>query len=185
MVYPIYVYGSSVLRRRAKDINPEYPGLKQLISDMFETMKISDGVGLAAPQIGLSIRIIVIDATEIEDDTDPSLKEFKKVIINPLILEEDGNKWIFNEGCLSVPNIREDVERRSRIRMRYHDENFKLHEEIFDGMKARIIQHEYDHLEGVLFVDRINPIRKRLINGRLREIAKGNVSTAYKIKTTV
>ncbi len=185
MIYPIYVYGTSVLRKKAKEIGPDYPGIKELISDMFETMKASDGVGLAAPQIGLSIRLIVIDASEISDDSGPGLKEFKKVIINPLILEEIGDKWTFNEGCLSLPNIREDVDRKSIIRLRYYDENFRLHEEEFDGVKARIIQHEYDHLEGVLFIDRINPIRKRLLNGRLKEIAKGNTETSYKIKISV
>lgn len=182
MVYPIYLYGTSVLRKRAKEIRPDYPDIKQLIEDMFETMKASEGVGLAAPQIGLSIRLIVIDASDIDDDNDPDLKEFRKVLINPEMLEENGDIWTFNEGCLSLPNIREDVDRKSVIRLSYYDENFRHHEEEFDGVKARIIQHEYDHLEGVLFIDRIKPIRKRLLNGRLKEIAKGNTSTKYKVK---
>ncbi len=183
MKYPIYVYGTPVLRKKAKEIGWDYPGLKELITDMFETMKISDGVGLAAPQIGLSIRLIVIDASEMEED-DPALKDFRKVFINPVIIEESGEKWSFNEGCLSVPNIREDVERHSVVHVRYQDEYFKWHEEIYDGVKARIFQHEYDHLEGVLFVDRISPLRKRLLNNRLKAITKGDVSTSYKIVAT-
>jgi peptide deformylase len=183
MVYPIYVYGTTVLRKRAKEIDRNYPGLAQLISDMFETMKFSEGIGLAAPQIGLSIRLIVIDASEMEDEEEPELKEFKKVLINPEILKETGDAWVFNEGCLSLPNLREDVERQSKIRLRYFDENFNPHEEEFDGVKARIIQHEYDHLEGILFVDRINPIRKRLLNSRLKAIARGDSSIHYKIRT--
>jgi peptide deformylase len=183
MIFPIYVYGTSVLRKRAKEIGTDYPELPQLIADMFDTMKISDGVGLAAPQIGLSIRLIVIDTSEIEDVNDPSLKDFRKILINPVILEENGIKWLFNEGCLSLPEIREDVERNEKIRLRYYDENFIMHEEEYDGVKARVIQHEHDHLEGVLFVDRINPIRKRLLNKRLKAISKGNVSTNYKIIT--
>ena len=184
MIYPIYVYGTTVLRKKAKEIDQNYPNLDQLISDMFETMKFSEGIGLAAPQIGLSIRLIVIDTSEMENEDDTSLKDFRKVLINPVILEEAGELWIFNEGCLSLPNLREDVERQSKIRIRYFDENFKLHEEEYVGVKARIIQHEYDHLEGILFVDRIKPIRKRLLNGRLQNIAKGLSSVHYKVRTS-
>jgi len=180
MVYPVYVYGTSVLRKRAKEISPDYPGLTKLIDDMFETMKVSDGVGLAAPQIGMSVRLIVIDAAEMEEEEE-SVKSFRKVLINPQILEERGEKWSFNEGCLSLPAIREDVLRHSVVRIRYQDENFQWHEEEYDGVKARIIQHEYDHLEGKLFVDRISPLRKRLLNKRLKAIASGAVSTAYKL----
>ena len=183
MVYPIYVYGTPVLRKRAKEVDRDYPNLDQLVSDMFETMKFSEGIGLAAPQIGLSLRIIVIDASEIEDEEDESLKDFKKVLINPVILEEKGVKWIYNEGCLSLPELREDVERYSGIRIRYFDEHFREHEEEYFGVKARIIQHEYDHLEGILFIDRIKPLKKRLLNGRLQAIAKGISSVHYKIKT--
>lgn len=185
MIYPIYVYGTTVLRKRAKEIDKNYPDLNQLIPDMFETMKYSEGIGLAAPQIGLSIRLIVIDSSGMdgEDENDASLKDFKKVLINPVILEESGDNWIFNEGCLSLPNLREDVERPSKIKIRYSDENFIQHEEEYDGIKARIIQHEFDHLEGILLVDRIKPIRKRLLNGRLQSIAKGITSVHYKIKT--
>ena len=183
MVYPIYVYGTTVLRKKAKEISPDYPGISELISDMFETMTASDGVGLAAPQIGFSIRLIVIDAAEMEDEDDPTLKDFRKIIINPVILEQSGEMWAYNEGCLSFPDIREDVVRHSKIRIRYYDENFTLHEEEYLGVKARIIQHEYDHLEGILFVDRIKPLRKRLLNGRLNAIAKGQATARYKIKT--
>ena len=183
MVYPIYVYGTSVLRKKAKEIKPGYPGLSQIISDMFESMKVSDGIGLAAPQIGLSIRLIVIDTSELEDEEDLTLKDFRKVLINPVLVHETGEKWSFNEGCLSLPNIREDVERHSQIRIQYYDQDFKFYDEEYDGVKARIIQHEYDHLEGILFVDRINPIRKRLLNGRLKALAKGISSAHYKIKT--
>jgi peptide deformylase len=183
MVYPIYVYGSSVLRKRAKEIDKDYPDLPKLIDDMFETMKFSDGIGLAAPQIGKSIRLIVIDAAEMESEEDPDIKNFKIVLVNPTILEESGEKWVFNEGCLSLPNLREDVERHPRIKVRYMDMNMNSHEETFDGIRARIIQHEYDHLEGILFVDRIKPLRKRLLNGRLKSIARGIADVHYKIKT--
>ena len=183
MVYPIYVYGTSVLRKKARVIKPDYPGLSQIISDMFETMKVSDGIGLAAPQIGLSIRLIVIDTSEMEDEDDLTLKDFRRVLINPVIVSETGEKWSFNEGCLSLPNLREDVERHAKIRIQYYDQDFSYHDEVYDGVQARIIQHEYDHLEGILFVDRINPIRKRLLNGRLQAISKGISSAHYKIKT--
>ena len=181
MVLPVYVYGMPVLRKKAREIEPDYEGLDQLIDDMFETMYFSDGVGLAAPQIGKSIRLIVIDATEIEDESDPSLKDFKIVLINPRILEEEGEKWEFNEGCLSLPNIREEVYRQSTIRLEYYDRDFNRHEEEFDGVKARIIQHEVDHLEGILFIDKIAPIRKRLLQKKLKEISKGQAEINYKI----
>ena len=181
MVLPVYVYGMPVLRKKAREIEPDYEGLDQLIDDMFETMYFSDGVGLAAPQIGKSIRLIVIDATEIEDESDPSLKDFKIVLINPRILEEEGEKWEFNEGCLSLPNIREEVYRQSTIRLEYYDRDFNRHEEEFDGVKARIIQHEVDHLEGILFIDKIAPIRKRLLQKKLKEISRGQAEINYKI----
>jgi peptide deformylase len=189
MVYPIYVYGSTVLRKIAKDIPQDFDGLDQLIEDMFETMAFSEGVGLAAPQIGKSIRLFCIDATRTENDDEEedgeeyeSLKDFKKAFINPQIIEETGSKWMFNEGCLSIPLLREDVERHSRIRIQYYDPDWNFHDEVYDGVKARIIQHEYDHLEGVMFVDRINPLRKKLIKGRLNAITKGKVDIDYKIR---
>jgi peptide deformylase len=181
MIYPIVVYGSPLLRRISKEIERDDPDLPQLIDDMFETMYVSDGIGLAAPQVGKSIRIFVIDGTAMAED-DPSLEGFKKVFINPEIIEESGEKWTFTEGCLSLPNIREDVIRQGHIRIKYFDENFDEHDEVYDGVKARIMQHEYDHLEGVLFVDKIAPLKRKMLKGRLNEIAKGKADAAYKTK---
>ncbi len=181
MVYPIVVYGSPVLRMVAKDITPEYPGLSQFIEDMFETMYKADGMGLAAPQIGRSIRIFVVDGTSLEEE-DPSMKDFKKAFINPKILELDGDPVLMNEGCLSLPKLREDVDRSNKVRIRYYDENFNAFDEVFEGLKARVIQHEYDHLEGVLFIDRIPPLRKKLLKGKLNDITKLKVDVSYKIK---
>jgi len=183
MILPVYVYGHPVLRKVASEITPEYPELKQLIKNMFETMRKADGVGLAAPQIGYSIRLIVIDATATASEEKPDLIDFKKVLINPQIINYEGEEWTYNEGCLSLPEIREDVNRPSKIRVRYFDENFDVFDQEFDGMRARIIQHEYDHIEGKLFVDRLNPIRRRLISGKLKLISKGKITPAYKIKT--
>jgi len=181
MILPVYVYGMPVLRKKSKEIEPDFEDLHQLIDDMFETMYHADGVGLAAPQIGKSLRLIVIDASEIEDENDPSLKDFKMVLINPRILEEEGERWEFNEGCLSLPNIREEVYRKPNIVVEYYDRDFNLHEEEFDGVKARIIQHEYDHLEGILFIDKVAPIRKRLLQSKLKAISKGQGEINYKI----
>ena len=188
MVYPIYVYGSKVLRKKTSDIPENYPGLKELIADMFETMKISDGVGLAAPQIGLPLRLFVVDGTDIEqskNEPKEDLSAFKIAFINPKITKLWGDLWTYNEGCLSVPTLREDIVRPSGVRIEYYDENFNFHTGEFDGIKSRVIQHEYDHLEGVMFVDRINPLKKRLINGKLNAISKGKVDITYKIKTPV
>jgi peptide deformylase len=182
MILPIYVIGTPVLRKVAEDITPGYEGLEQLLKDMEETMYHSDGVGLAAPQIGKSIRIFIIDASPMDED-DESLKDFKKVFINPKIVEFRGERSLFNEGCLSIPTIREDVERESEIRIQYYDENFKFHDEVFDGIRARIIQHEYDHLEGILFTDRLNPLKRRLLKGKLTSVSKGKVDVNYRIKT--
>lgn len=181
MIRPVYIYGSSVLRKVAQDITPEYPNIKELINDMFETMYHSDGVGLAAPQIGLSIRLFVIDATPFEED-DEEVKNFKKVFINAKIVERSGEKKLFNEGCLSIPNLREDVERYDVIRMQYLDENFEPHEEVFSGIRARIVQHEYDHLEGILFTDKVSPIRRQLLRNKLAGITKGRFSIDYKFR---
>lgn len=181
MVYPIVIYGSSVLRKVAEEIPKDYKGLPELVADMFETMEVSDGVGLAAPQIGKSIRLFVIDATPMAED-DPSLTGFRKAFINPKIVEESGPKWGYVEGCLSLPEIREEIERHSIVKIQYYDENFNLFEETYDGVKARIIQHEYDHLEGVLLVDRVAPLKKKLLKGRLTNISKGKVKAAYKTK---
>ncbi len=181
MVYPVIVYGSPLLRSVSKEISEDYDGLQKLIEDMFETMIVSDGVGLAAPQIGKSIRMFVVDASPMAED-EPSLEGFRKVFINPEIVEQEGEPWGFVEGCLSLPEIREEVSRPSDIRIQYFDENFNYHDEKYDGIKARIIQHEYDHLEGVLFIDLLSPIKKKLLKGKLSNIAKGKVAAAYKTK---
>ena len=181
MVLPVYVYGHSLLRKKAEEIEENDPELKELIDNMFETMYHADGVGLAAPQVGFSKDIFIIDATPMEED-DPSLKDFKKVFINPEILEQSGEEWSYNEGCLSLPTIREDIDRLSNVKLSYYDENFNHHVEEFDGIQARIIQHEYDHLQGKLFIDYLNPLKKRLLSKRLKAISEGNVDIAYKIK---
>ena len=182
MKFPIVAYGDPVLRRRATAIEPdEYPHIKELIDNMFETMYAARGVGLAAPQVGLSMRLFVIDATVFADE-EPDLKDFKKVFLNATMLDEDGDEWSFNEGCLSIPDIREDVCRCPVIRLSYYDENWKHHEETFRGMAARIIQHEYDHIEGKLFTDKLSPLRKRLIEKKLNDISKGIVDVEYKMK---
>jgi peptide deformylase len=182
MVLPVYIYGQPVLRKVAEKINPDYPELKELIDNMFETMYKADGIGLAAPQVGLSIRLLVIDASAAADEDNPDLQDFKKAFINPEILELSGDEWAYNEGCLSLPDIREDVMRPAIVKVRYYDENFQMHEDVYDGLKARIFQHEYDHIEGKLFIDRINPIRRRMISGKLRAMTKGKVNPKYKIK---
>lgn len=181
MVYPIVVYGSPVLRQVAKDIDAAYPDLQKLLDDMFETMYKADGMGLAAPQIGKSIRIFVVDATALEED-DPEMKDFKKAFINPHILHLDGEMEVMNEGCLSLPKLREDVERHNKVVIRYRDEHFVEKEETYEGLKARVIQHEYDHLDGVLFIDRISPLRRKLLKGKLNDISKLKVDASYKIK---
>lgn len=182
MIYPIVVYGDPVLRQKAKDIK-EGTDLTQLIADMHETMQAASGIGLAAPQIGKSIRLFVVDATSFEKEAeeDEDLSDFKKAFINPQILEEEGEPWAFEEGCLSIPNLRENVSRPETVRIRYYDENWKLHEEEYDGMKARIIQHEYDHIEGKLFIDYLTPFKKRLLKGKLTDISKGKVDAEYRI----
>jgi peptide deformylase len=182
MVLPVYVYGMSVLRKVAQEIPEDYEELDQLIEDMFETMHFSDGVGLAGPQVGKSLRIFVIDTTPMGDDKEePGLKDFKKVFINPYILEDWGEPWAFEEGCLSLPNIREDVMRPSHVRIEYFDEHWNLKEEVYDGIRARVIQHEYDHLEGKLFVDKVSPIRRKLLAARLNAISRGRVDSDYRI----
>jgi len=181
MIYPVYIYGSSVLRKVAQDITPDYPNLKQLLSDMFDTMYQSDGVGLAAPQIGLSIRVFVVDGAPFAED-DPNLKDFKKAFINAHIVERFDEKVRYSEGCLSIPTIHEEVERESKVRIRYVDENFQPHEDVFEGTAARIVQHEYDHLDGIMFVDRLSPIRRQLLKSKLMAISKGKFSADYKYK---
>lgn len=178
MIYPIVMYGDPVLRQRAKEI-PVGTDLSQLISDMYETMDAASGIGLAAPQIGKSLRLFVVDGTAVEDE--PDMATFKKAFINPAILEEVGAPWEFEEGCLSIPNIREKISRKEKLKIRYYDEQWNLLEEEFDGMKARIIQHEYDHIEGKMFVDYLTPLKKRLLKGKLSDISRGKVDTEYRI----
>jgi peptide deformylase len=180
MILPVVAFGHPNLRKVAVDITPEYPGLQQLIADMWETMYFSVGVGLAAPQINKQVRIFTIDATPYEKET-PETKDFKKVFINPKIVEEKGDEWAFSEGCLSIPDIHEDVLRKSDVRLTYYDEEFNFHDEWFSGILARIIQHEYDHLEGILFVDKVHPLRKIMIKRKLLEISKGITEAKYKM----
>lgn len=183
MILPIVAYGDPVLRKETEEIDKDYPDLDILIADMFETMYAAKGVGLAAPQINKAIRIFIIDASGFnEDDEHPELADFKRIYINPIIVEESGKEWKFEEGCLSIPGIREDVSRPSNLVIEYYNEKFELIEETLDGIAARIIQHEYDHIEATLFTDKINPLKKRLIKGKLNDIAKGNISVSYRMK---
>ncbi len=181
MKLPIIAYGDPVLRRKALEIPEDYPELDVLVANMFETMYNAHGVGLAAPQIGLSVRLFVVDAAPFEDD-DPILKDFRKVFINAQIVEETGDKWDFNEGCLSIPDIREDISRKEKLTISYYDENFNYFEETYNGLPARIIQHEYDHIEGKLFTDKLSPLRKAMLRNRLESISKGNIKVDYKMK---
>lgn len=181
MKYPITVYGDTILRKKAEPIKKDTEGLNEIIENMWETMYYADGVGLAAPQAGLSIRMFVIDASSGADE-EPELKYFKKTFINPEIIEMTGETWVMNEGCLSLPEIREDVTRPDTIRLKYFDENFVEHDEFFSGFASRVIQHEFDHLEGKLFIDYLSPLRKRLLKSKLNDIARGFVQTHYKIK---
>jgi peptide deformylase len=177
------MYGDPVLRQRAKDVEPG-TDLSQLIEDMYETMHAAQGIGLAAPQIGRSIRLFVVDGTGLEKDDDEAeegMEDLKKAFINPVMLEELGTPWDFEEGCLSIPNIREKISRKETIRIRYYDENWQLKEEEYDGMQARIIQHEYDHIEGKLFIDYLTSLKKRLLKGKLTDISRGDVKTEYRI----
>ncbi|WP_435577657.1 peptide deformylase [Gilvibacter sp.] len=188
MILPIVAFGDPVLRKKAVDIKEDHPDLDVLLENMFETMYGAHGIGLAAPQIGRSIRLFLVDATPFEDDEDLSEEEremlstFKKVFINAQILEEEGDEWAFNEGCLSIPDIREDVFRQETITIKYLDENFKEHTDTYSGIAARIIQHEYDHIEGILFTDKLSPLKKRLIKGKLNNISKGKVNIDYKMR---
>lgn len=180
MVYPIVGYGSPVLRKKADPFTEgDNTDLKELSENMFETMYNANGVGLAGPQIGLSKRIFVVDAEPLDEE---ELKGFKKVFINAEKIEETGEEWDFEEGCLSIPNIRGDVSRPERIKLRYFDENMKEHEEVFEGLAARVIQHEYDHIEGILFTDMISPLKKRLLQNKLNKIIKGRVKVDYTMR---
>ena len=180
MIYPIYTYGQPVLRKVAEPISADYPNLKTVINNMFDTLYHAEGIGLAAPQVGLSIRLIVIDLAPVSDET---LRGFKKTLINPQIIERSGEEVKEEEGCLSLPGIQEMVPRSNKIVIRYCDENFKEYTETYEGYVARVIQHEYDHVDGHLFIDHISPIRRQLIRGKLTSIAKGTTTCKYKTKT--
>jgi peptide deformylase len=188
MILPIVAYGDPVLKKMATDISKDYPDFDMLLSNMFETMYNAFGVGLAAPQIGLSIRLFIVDTEPFSDDDSLSkeeqndLKIFKRVFVNPKIIKEEGDEWSFNEGCLSIPDVREDVFRQPKITVEYLDENFEAQTEIFDGLIARVIQHEYDHIEGILFTDKLSSLKKRLIKGKLANISKGKINVDYRMR---
>ena len=182
MILPIIAYGDPVLKKVARKIDQTYPDIKELIDNMFETMNNAKGIGLAAPQVGLSIRLFVVDASPLaKTKGNERLKDFKKVFINPSVIKEEGEEWTYNEGCLSIPDIREDIARKTQIFVCYYDENFNLCKEKFTGIEGRIILHEYDHLEGVLFTDRLSSLRKRLLKRKLTDISKGNIEVGYKM----
>ncbi|WP_159948221.1 peptide deformylase [Polaribacter septentrionalilitoris] len=188
MILPVVAYGDPVLRKVCQKIDKDYPNLETLIANMRETMYNASGVGLAAPQIGKAIRLFVIDASPFADDEDISekdrivLKDFNKVFINAQILEEEGDEWVFNEGCLSIPDVREDVFRQPKIKIEYQDENFDKHTEVLDGLAARVFQHEYDHIEGILFTDKLSSLKKRLIKKKLENISKGKIRADYRMR---
>ncbi len=193
MILPIVAYGDPVLKKEAEEINKDFPNLSELIANMFETMYAAQGVGLAAPQIGKSIRLFVVDGSPFaddehdDDDDGPDLRAegmetFKRVFINPIIEAEEGEEWGFQEGCLSIPKIREEVYRKEKVHLSYYDENWNFKEEVLEGYAARIVQHEYDHIEGVLFTDHLSPLKRKLLTKRLQNIAKGDVNVDYRMK---
>ncbi|MFC4817008.1 MULTISPECIES: peptide deformylase [unclassified Flavobacterium] len=188
MIYPIVGYGDPVLRKVGEDITPEYPNLKDVIANMYETMYNAHGVGLAAPQVGLAIRMFIVDTEPFSESDDLSkeeanqLKGFKKTFINAKILKEEGEEWGFNEGCLSIPDVREDVYRNEKITIEYFDENFEKKTEVYDGLIARVIQHEYDHIEGILFTDKISTLKKTLIKKKLQNIMEGKARPDYRMR---
>jgi len=186
MILPIVAYGDPVLKREARDIDREVDTIDRLIDDMFETMYGAQGIGLAAPQIGKSLRLFIVDASPFgEDEEDPEaqkVKDFQEVFINARIIEEKGEPYVFPEGCLSIPNIREEVTREDTILIEYYDRDWNFQQKEFDGYAARIIQHEYDHIEGILFTDRLNPLKKKLLKRKLTDISKGKVEVGYRMK---
>jgi len=188
MILPIIAYGDPVLRKLGKSIDKDYPALESLLDNMFETMYGAKGIGLAAPQIGLPIRIFIVDATPFKDDEELELVErnflstFKQVFINAQIIDETGDEWVFNEGCLSIPDVREDVFRNETVKIEYLDEKFEKHTKEFSGIAARIIQHEYDHIQGILFTDKLSSLKKRLIKGKLANISKGKIRIDYRMR---
>jgi peptide deformylase len=188
MILPITAYGNAILRKRCEDITPDYPGLDRLISDMWETLYASHGVGLAAPQVNRPVRIFLVDSLHVLEQMDDKEKEeypgdegTKEVFINARILDLDGDPWAYEEGCLSIPQIREDVDRPESVRISYVDQQFRPQEKVFTGLTARVVQHEYDHIEGKLFIDYLKPLKKRLIRKKLNDISKGKVHVDYKM----
>ena len=187
MILPIIAYGDPVLRKMGIKIDKEYPELATLITNMKETMYNASGVGLAAPQIGLAIRLFIIDASPFAEDEDltdedrAALKTFNRVFINAQIIKEEGEEWTFNEGCLSIPDVREDVSRQPKITIEYQDEDFKTHTDVLEGLAARVFQHEYDHIEGILFTDKLSTLKKRLLKKRLENISKGKINADYRM----
>lgn len=191
MILPIVAYGDPILKKEGAEIDKNYPDLKELIENMYETMYEASGIGLAAPQIGHSIRMFIVDGSPFAEDDDEdeeedprakNMADFKKVFINPIIESESGEEWAFNEGCLSIPTIREDVFRKETIIVSYYNEKWELKEESFDGYKARIIQHEYDHIEGILFTDHLSTLKRKMLSKKLQNISKGDVKADYKMK---
>nr|WP_321225581.1 peptide deformylase [uncultured Psychroserpens sp.] len=188
MILPVVAYGDAVLRKKAEPITKDYPNLDALIENMKETMYGAFGVGLAAPQIGLPIRLFLVDTEPFAEDEEftkeeqEQLKNFQRTFINAEILEEEGDEWAFNEGCLSIPDVREDVFRQPKVTIKYQDENFKTHTEVYDGLIARVVQHEYDHIEGILFTDKLSSLKKRLIKGKLVNISKGKIKVDYRMR---
>ncbi|MFD2516816.1 peptide deformylase [Salinimicrobium flavum] len=188
MILPIIAYGDPVLRKKGKEISRDYPKLDELIANMWETMYNAFGVGLAAPQVGLPVRLFMIDTSPFAEDEDLSEEEkkelegLKKVFINPVITKEEGDEWAFNEGCLSIPDVREDVFRKPEITIEYFDENFNKYTENYKGLAARVIQHEYDHIEGILFTDKLSSLKKRIIKGKLANISKGKITVDYRMR---
>ena len=188
MILPIVAYGDPVLKKKGTDITKDYPKFDTLLENMYETMYNAFGVGLAAPQIGLPIRLFLVDTTPFSEDEElteeerNAMKGFKRTFINAKIIKEEGDEWAFNEGCLSIPDVREDVFRQPKITIEYVDENFEAHTEVFEGLIARVIQHEYDHIEGVLFTDKLSSLKKRLIKGRLANISKGKINVDYRMR---
>ena len=190
MILPIVAYGDPVLKKVAEEISKDFPDLKELIANMYETMYEAAGVGLAAPQIGKSIKLFIVDGSpfaekEEDEEEDPKaigMENFKKVFINPVIEMEEGEEWGFHEGCLSIPKIREEVFRKEKVKITYYDEKFKLHKEVYDGYAARVIQHEYDHIQGILFTDHLSSLKRKLLTKKLTNISKGEISVDYKMK---
>ena len=188
MILPILAYGNPVLKKKAKNISNDFIKLNEFIENMWETMNNANGVGLAAPHVGLSFRVFIVDTSPFADSESMNKDEFelvssfKKVFINPVIINETGNKWDFNEGCLSIPEVRADVKRPETILIKYFDEDFNQHQQSFNGIIARVVQHEYDHIEGILFTDKISPLKRKLLKSKLIDISKGKIKTDYKMK---